>query len=217
LNTYFLPKYGSSAPATALYTLWGGANDINHALGPNPTTAIAAGKAAADNIENEIMAIHTAGGQYFLWLNLPPLGETPGAMANGAGVVAEANAASAAFNAEYEVDLQALIAQGIDVIPVDISTLFGEILLDPSAFGFNDITDGCISTSDYTSVNPCTSTTNPNQYLFWDDEHPTTAGDALVAQAAYNALLAAPEPATYALLLLGACGLVAFRRRRSKI
>ena len=213
LNTYFKPTYGSSAPANALYTFLGGANDINESLGPNPLTSIAAGKAAADNIESEIMQVHAAGGQEFLWMNLPSLGDTPAAIAAGPAAVAEANAATAAFNAEYTLDMQALLAQGIDVIPVDLNMLFNDIVLDPSAFGFSDVMDGCISTSSYTSAHPCTSSTDPNTYLFWDDEHPTTAGHALIADAAFNAL-DAPEPATYALLMLGGLGLIAFRRTR---
>lgn len=215
INNYFLPSHGGAAPASALYTFLGGANDINDALGPNPLTAIAAGKAAADNIESEIMQVHSAGGQYFLWFNLPSLGETPAALEAGALVSGEANLATQAFNAEYALDLQTLLAQGIDVIPVDLNTLFNEIILDPSAYGFNDVTDGCISTASYTSMNPCTSTTNPNKYLFWDDEHPTTAGDALIADAAFDAINA-PEPATYALLMLGGFGLFTFCRLRNK-
>lgn len=213
LDNYFLPLYGGRAPSTALYTLWGGANDINYSLASGPVAALAAGKTAADNIESEIMTLHSNGGQYFLWLNLPNLGETPAAGAAGPLAQAEASAATAAFNAEYSLDLQTLRSDGINVVSVDINTLFNEILLNPSAFGFTDVKDGCISTSSYTSSNPCSSTTNPNTYLFWDDEHPTTAGDALVADAAYTAL--APEPATYALMLLGACGLIALRRRIS--
>lgn len=148
-------------------------------------------------------------------MNLPNLGETPAALAAGPLVSAEATAATAAFNAEYALDLQALLAQGIDVIPVNLDALFSQILMDPSAYGFNDVMDGCISTSSYTSANPCTATSNPNQYLFWDDEHPTTAGDALIAEAAYAAL-DAPEPATYALLMVGGFGLFAFRLKRNK-
>jgi outer membrane lipase/esterase len=224
LNTYFLPKYGGKAPSNALYTLWGGANDINHALVANPTNptlVLAAGKTAADNIENEIITLHANGGQYFLWLNLPALGETPAARSFGAAAETVADAASQAFNVEYALDVQTLRAQGINVITVDINTLFAELLLNPSAFGFADIQDGCINAAPYVSAHPCSSTTNPNTYLFWDDEHPTTAGDALIAQVAFNAFQAAasqavPEPATYALLFLGGCGLVAFRQTRRK-
>jgi outer membrane lipase/esterase len=211
LNNYFLPLYGGHAPSNALYTLWGGSNDINHALASGPVAAVAAGKTAADNVESEIMTLHANGGQTFLWLNLPNLGQTPGAIAAGIAVQTEANLATAAFNQEYALDLQTLITDGIHVIPVDINALFNAILLNPSAYGFADTTDGCISVTGYTSANPCSPPTNPNTYLFWDDEHPTTAADALVANAALAALV--PEPTTYALMLIGGCGLLAVRRR----
>ncbi len=63
---------------------------------------------------------------------------------------------------------------------------------------------------------------NPNQYLFWDGLHPTAYANTLIAEMAYQTLTAGaftaraltadaftdtPEPATWAMMLLGFCGL----------
>jgi phospholipase/lecithinase/hemolysin len=194
-----------TAPSTALYTFWGGANDLLQ----NQTPANA--KQAADNIEKEIQQVAMDGGKTFLWLNLPPLGDTPYAISGGASAIAGANLLTNIFNTEYSADVAALRAQGIDVISLDVYSLFSQLVNDPSAYGFTDVTDGCINTSTYTSPHPCMATSNPNQYLFWDDIHPTTQGYMFLADAADAQV--APEPATYALLLLGGCGLLAMRRR----
>ena len=45
-----------------------------------------------------------------------------------------------------------------------------------------------------------------NQFLFWDEVHPTEAGHLLAAEFAVQAL-AAPEVSTWAMMLVGFAGL----------
>jgi outer membrane lipase/esterase len=179
-------------PADALYTLWAGANDIFN--GGNPVVA-------ADNIFNNILSLAAGGGKYFVWLTLPDLGLTPRAIA--AGQTVPANLASGAFDAEWAVDLGKLQALGINVTGVNVQALFAQIIANPAAFGFDNITD------------PGQGTATPNSHLFWDDEHPTTAGHALVANLAF-ADLSVPEPASIAFAALGLLSLVAWKRRAKK-
>jgi len=179
-------------PADALYTFWAGANDVFN--GGNPVLA-------ADNIFNNILSLAGGGGKYFLWLNLPDLGLTPRAIA--AGQTVPANLASTAFNTEWAINLGKLQAQGIDVVGVNVEALFAQIVANPGAFGFSNVTS------------PGQGQANPNSYLFWDEEHPTTAGHALVANLAL-ADLAAPEPASVAVVALGLLSLVLLKRRKTK-
>jgi len=185
----FAATHPGGAPADALYTLWAGANDIFN--GGNPVLA-------ADNIFNNILSLAAGGGKYFLWLNLPDLGLTPRAVA--AGQTIPANLASAAFNAEWTVDLGKLQALGINVTGVNVQALFTQIVANPGAFGFSNVTG------------PGQGQANPNSYLFWDDEHPTTAGHALVANLAFTDL-SVPEPASVAFAALGLLSLVLWKRR----
>jgi outer membrane lipase/esterase len=76
LYLYF--QRGHASPEN-LYVFWAGANNIYRSLGnvssfaQFPATAIA----AADAIAANIATLANAGAKYFLWLNLPPLGEIP--------------------------------------------------------------------------------------------------------------------------------------------
>jgi phospholipase/lecithinase/hemolysin len=200
---------GNAPSSTALYSFWAGANDIANAK--NPVTA-------ADNIYNNILMLAQAGGKNFLWFDMPPLGQTPAAMAQGPAGVVGGNAAAAAFNAEWQTDIYKLMNQGIFVIGVDTASIFNRITADVESgctvgasdpYCFANITQGAQGQS-----------VDPNTYLFWDDEHPTTAGHALIADLAYTDIVAAaaPEPASMALAFIGISGLAfaGYRSRRKQ-
>ena len=195
----FLSTHLGGASASSLYTFWGGSDDIFN--GNNPITA-------ADNIAGQIQSIASAGGKDFLWLNLPNLGHVPELSGNSAGQAA-ASLASQAFDAEWLADVNHLDSLGINVIGVDLNTLFQQILADPSAFGFTNVTSAC----------NVTAGCNPNTFLYWDELHPTTYADSLVATLAYDdafgtSTAATPEPPSVMLLGAAALGLMLLGYRR---
>jgi hypothetical protein len=57
---------------------------------------------------------------------------------------------------------------------------------EPEKFSFTNVTNACLS-----NVSICD---RPNEYLFWDDIHPTTAAHKLLVELAFSALKLAPEP-----------------------
>jgi phospholipase/lecithinase/hemolysin len=195
----FLATHPGNASPTALYTLWGGANDIFAAQ--NPITA-------ADNIATQIKELAADGGQNFLWLNLPGLGDTPSLNGNPPAA-AVANLASLAFDQEWAAQIANLDSLGINVIGVNIDTLFNDILANPAAFGFSNVVAACNATPG------C----DPNTFLYWDGIHPTTYADSLVASLAYQDAFGGPvgvtpEPPTVTLLALGAAGLLVLWRTK---
>jgi phospholipase/lecithinase/hemolysin len=196
----FLATHPGNASPTALYTLWGGANDVFAAQ--NPVTA-------ADNIATQIKELAADGGQNFLWLNLPNLGEIP--ELNGIPPAsAAANLASQAFDQEWAMQVANLDSLGINVIGVDVDSLFNQILADPAAFGFSNVVAAC----------NLTPGCNPNTFLYWDTIHPTTYADSFVANLAFQDAFGGPvgvtpEPPTVTLLALGGVGLIILWRSRS--
>jgi phospholipase/lecithinase/hemolysin len=199
----FLATHPLSASPTALYTLRGGSNDIF--ASQNPITA-------ADNIARKIKQVAADGGHNFLWLNLPDLGETP-SLSDIPAAAAAANLASQAFDLEWAVQVADLDSLGINVIGVNVDALFNNILADPGAYGFSNVMAACNATP------RC----NSNTFLYWDDVHPTSYADSLVANLAYQdafggPVIVTPEPPTVTFLALGgACLLVLLRSRCNQL
>ncbi len=197
----FLQDFPSPS-SSAIYILWGGGNDL---FNVTQASAMPAAEATAiSNLKTEIGRLATAGAKNFVWLNLAPLGGSPKGASSG--LAASLNAASLQFS----TDLTAAIPQlqtsypGIKITGVDIYSLFNQIGSNPSAYGFSNVT----STAQGNAVNPDT-------YLDWDIEHPTTVGHGYIAALVYSDLTPASSTPTaplwalviMALLLAG----VAFR------
>jgi phospholipase/lecithinase/hemolysin len=86
---------------------------------------------------------------------------------------------------------------------VDTFNLMHDIFSNPGAFGFTNVTDPCFNGSSVCS--------DPNDYLFWDGFHPTTAADAILAE--QFATAATPEPSAILLMGTGVLGLMFLVRR----
>ncbi len=199
----------TSVSPNNLYVFWGGSDDILD----NPTNPVAAADTAAANIMGYINTLANAGGKEFLWLNLPPLGNIPLVASQGPTAQLIANDASMAFNQAWATDIGLLDAghPGITMVGMNTYALFNAIANDPSAYGFTNITSPA---ANFMNGN---QNVNPDQYLFWDAEHPTTTGHTALANVAEADLAAAPEPSTVALAGIGVGALLLWRLRRSAV
>ncbi|MCA1685076.1 MAG: PEP-CTERM sorting domain-containing protein, partial [Planctomycetia bacterium] len=175
--------------ANQLVTVWGGANDFLHANVTDPSLV-------ANNLGIEITALAAAGGKFFLVPNLPQLGNLPATSSLPALSQAQLNGLTQAFNAQLTTTLNQLQTNlGITVYRVDVDNIVQSARLNPAAFGFTNVTQDVIDTPALAG--------NATGYLFWDSVHPTTAGQAIVGNAAFSAV---PEPSSVVLLVIaGGC------------
>lgn len=180
---------GNSADAAALYIVWGGGNDLFDDDSSTHITEI------ASNVEALVEQLARAGARSILVPNVPPLGLVP--LYKGDAATATAlNAAAAQYRSELDIDLDAatatLASEGITITLYRLDTygLYYRLATNPEDYGFTNVGDSAQGGS-----------VDPDEYLFWDDLHPTTAGHYQIAAAAFALLDGTALPPALALNL----------------
>lgn len=184
----YLTATGGRADPDALYSVWGGANDIFTAL-TSPSTAQVAITQAATDLVGEVARLRAAGARYILVPTLPDIGATPLGRSQGTAAAAQITQLVSGYNQLVTLGLS---GAGVSVIPIDTFSLLNAAIANPAAYGFANVTGTACTTS---SALLCISGTlaAPNaaeSYLFADGVHPTTAGHRAISDFVLNALTA---------------------------
>ncbi len=199
----YLGANGGQADSHALYQVWGGANDIFYlsAAVADPN-AVAAGTISAAQTELGLLnGLQTAGAKYVVVYNLPDLGKTPSAAAGGAAAQAGATQLAVLYNGVLNSGIAQLSNNGLNVIPVNTFALINEVIANPSAYGFANVTAPACTGGSGSSIEcgpqgsgaPVTYAPGTEQtYLFADGVHPTTAAHAMLGQYVLS-VIHAPE------------------------
>jgi outer membrane lipase/esterase len=197
----YLTATGGQADPNALYQVWGGANDIFYLTGTSTdSTVLATGTATAAITEVGMLGqLKAAGANYVVVYNLPDLGKTPSAAAQGAAASAGATQLAVLYNSTLSSGLSQLSSQGLNVVPVNTYGLINEVIANPAAFGFSNVTDAaCGLAASSVQCGPqgaglpySYAPGTDESYLFADGVHPTAAAHRLLSQVVL-AELAAP-------------------------
>jgi len=171
----YLSLHNGKADPNALYVVEGGGNDILDATGGSPETL---GNEIAFGLASSIELLERAGARNILTSNLLDVGQLPAAKAEG--ISSFATAASLATNKSLNLLLLLeSFSPQTRIYRIDAYALFQSVLTDPAHYGFNNVTDPCLTTM------PCS---NPYVNFFWDQEHPTIFGHSFFAVVAQELL-----------------------------
>ena len=227
LDMYFADR-GPSAPSNALFVIAGGGNDIRAAggvfietfetaLAENggdvaAATATAMARASAvleatvSNVLGMVSNLAAAGARNLLVWLAPNPSVAPESRALEPQVIALLGSLAESYNVALAdgLSLIELVLPALDIRRFDLAALLDSAIADPAAFGFSDATSPCV---DLASV--CA---NPDEFLFWDGLHPTSAGQSIIGEQV-RALYAIPEPGSVTLLIVGIAYLLRVRRR----
>ncbi|BBE70762.1 SGNH/GDSL hydrolase family protein [Oharaeibacter diazotrophicus] len=174
----YLQKGGKFA-AKDVVTLLGGANDI-FVLTPasTATNTKKVATAAADAMAANLASVLKAGAKVVVISNLPALDKTPQAkLASGLGTVYAL--ATKTYNTRLAAKVTAARTANptAKIVVLDLNTLFSSVIASPATFGFTNVTDACVRVPACVSA----STATQNEYMFFDDVHPTTHAHEITA------------------------------------
>lgn len=164
----------------ALYTLWIGSNDFFAWLksGSSDPTAL-----IQDGVANTIQGIADlthAGARYVVVFNIPDLGKTPTALGLGPGASGLISCLCATYNDVLDSQLDVLEQnRRLRIVRVDAFALINDMVANPADYGFTNVTGQALLGL---------PAADPDEYLFWDGVHPTTAAQEAVAESVYQQL-----------------------------
>jgi phospholipase/lecithinase/hemolysin len=188
VNTFLLQSGGVAAP-DALYVIEMGGADVRDAFeealrpGGNPGAIL---QAAVASIVTNIQTLYAAGAREFLVWNVPNVALTPAGRSLGPAAGLVGAMVTETFNDALSLSLSqppVSTLPGIILERLNAFQLLNDIIANPVAFGFTNVTSACV-----TPDVPSFECHNPDEFLFWDGIHPTKAGHAVIAQKAVDVL-----------------------------
>lgn len=180
------------AEADALYVMQFGGNDLRDALvaaETDPAAAVGIIQSAIGDLAIGIQSLYFAGARSFLVANAPNLAHAPAVKLAGASGVA--GFFTGIYNGGLEGGLQQLelALPGISIYRLDMAGFTDDVVSNPGKYKLSITDTPCLSFF----ITMDTVCDRPEDYLFWDGLHPTTAAHKQLAKYAVQAIESAAD------------------------
>ena len=198
LNTQVLSfqvNHGFIAPADALYVMFIGGNDVRSAREvADYSTAKLVVQAAANEVRQAIETLIQIGARSFLLINSPNIGVIPETRlianaTNNPELVKHARKLSNEYRRALHVfSVQIKDINQVDIVEFDLYKFFNKLVKNAEYHGFTNSTDACFSSVTFNFHPDCNFGANFDQFIFFDEIHPTARAHALAGEALFEAL-----------------------------
>ncbi|RZI83939.1 MAG: hypothetical protein EOP38_10940 [Rubrivivax sp.] len=190
--TSLIPGTGRADPK-ALYFIWSGPDDFYAPGGMAPKTI----ETATRNIQQAITSLYNAGARYFFIPTMPDLSITPRALEKEQtqpGYIAKASLLSTQFSDALKKALvtSAAKAPKARIMVFDTLPFLAVEKAKAEAEGKNTTQVCHHGTLNWTIFNTDPPCPDPENYLFWDDNHPSAAANRVLGEAWAKAVVYRP-------------------------
>ncbi|MDH5324775.1 MAG: SGNH/GDSL hydrolase family protein [Gammaproteobacteria bacterium] len=188
-TTLFLANNGGIAPADALYVVFLGGNDIRSARDTDPATAQQILEAAVTGIASQLRQLSQAGAKYWLVVMGPDIGVIPEthliAAATGSADLPEMTTQlSKQFNRLLKRQLKSVKKDmKVKIKKFPVAKALADIVSKAEELGFTNTKGFCFSSQQGTFTPDCNYGLNFDQYIYFDEVHPTARVHHLVGKA----------------------------------
>ena len=191
----FQSNYGFTAPADALYIIFIGGNDVRAALyEPDNVIAKLIIPTAIDKVKNAVNILNQMGARSFLIINVPSIGSIPetrliATATSNPALIKRATKLTKRYNKKLHKLIKKIKHKdNIEITEFNLRKLFASVFENATATGFTNTTDACFSSMTFTFHPDCNYGLNADQFVFFDEIHPTTRVHAIFGEAFYKAL-----------------------------
>jgi outer membrane lipase/esterase len=199
----FQGNHGFVAPADALYVMFIGGNDVRSARSvASFKQAKLMVQAAANEVRQAIETLAQAGAHTFLLVNAQNVGAIPETRLiadaiNDPKLVKRTRKLSELYRKELHKIAEDLgdddeynigDENELNIVEFDLFKFFNKLLKKADKLGFTNATDPCFSPQTVSFHPDCNSGANFDQFIFFDEIHPTARAHALVGEALFEAL-----------------------------
>ena len=184
----------------ALYVVFSGSDDVTDLIGAvltqGPTVVAPVIAEVVVGISRVIEAFIAAGARDILVPLVPDLGLVPRVIAQDplpgfpfdSKLVAQT---ATALTAQLNTAIVAMLKNypQANIVVFDTFTMLQKVIAAPVNYGFENVSEACYSGFVDTPGLEQTICDDPSGYLFWDNEHPTTAGHQMLAEQMLQTLI----------------------------